>query len=65
LTSLIHSTRGGLGFDASTCKDQNDVLADSGLTSTIVLSLDDMIMMSRQLLNLKKLSEQTYHTSSE
>jgi hypothetical protein len=36
-----------------------------GLLVRLFLPLGDMIMMRRQLLNLKKLSEQTYHASSE
>jgi hypothetical protein len=36
-----------------------------GLLVRLFLPLGDMIMMRRQLLNLKKLSEQTHHTNSE
>jgi hypothetical protein len=36
-----------------------------GLLVRLFLPLGDMIMMRGQLLNLKKLSEQTYHTNSE
>jgi hypothetical protein len=36
-----------------------------GLLLGLFLPLGDMIMMRRQLLNLKKLSEQTHHTNSE
>ena len=36
-----------------------------GVPVRLFLPLGDMIMMRRQLLNLKKLSEQTYHTNSE
>jgi hypothetical protein len=37
----------------------------SGLLLRLFLPLGDMIMMRRQLLNLKKLSERTYHTNSK
>jgi hypothetical protein len=36
-----------------------------GLLLRLFLPLGDLIMMRRQLLNLKKLSEQTHHTNSE
>jgi hypothetical protein len=36
-----------------------------GLVVRLFLPLCDMIMMRRQLLNLKKLSEQTYHSNSK
>jgi hypothetical protein len=36
-----------------------------GLLLRLFLPLGDMIMMRRQLINLKRLSEQTYHTNSE
>ena len=35
-----------------------------GLVLRLFLPLGDMIMMRRQLLNLKKLSEETYRTNS-
>ena len=36
-----------------------------GLLVRLFLPLGDMIMMKRQLLNIKRLSEQTCHTNSE